>query len=110
MKVFLILFLVTVVVCAANEKRSFIHPGIWFKQEDLNRMRSMVQANLKPWTTVAARMVTAASKTQGSGAAASQTNAYALQDGGSNILKLAMAWVITGDISYGNVARDKINE
>jgi len=110
MKVFLIVLLGTVTAAAANEAKSFIHPGIWFKQDDFDRMRSMVQAKLEPWTTTAARLVAGASKTRGSGASVVQTNAYALQDGGSNILYLAMAWVITGDISYGNAARDKINE
>jgi hypothetical protein len=78
--------------------------------EDLNRMISRVQANLEPWRTAASRLVGGASRERGSGASVFQTNAYALQDGGSNILHLALAWVITGDISYGNAARDKINE
>jgi hypothetical protein len=110
MKVFLVFLLISLTAYAADEKRSFIHPGIWFKQEDLDRMRLMLRANLEPWKTTATRLVGAASKTRGSGASVIQTNAYSLQDGGSNILHLAMAWVITGDISYGNAARDKINE
>jgi hypothetical protein len=110
MKVFLVFLLISLTVYAVDVKRSFIHPGIWFKQEDLDRMRLMLQANLEPWKTTATRLVGAASKTRGSGASVIQTNAYSLQDGGSNILHLAMAWVITGDISYGNAARDKINE
>ena len=110
MKVVLILALAALTALAANGKRLFIHPGIWFKQDDLNRMRSMIGGNREPWTMAAIRLVASASKTQGSGAAVIQTNAYALQDSGINIVRLALAWVVTGDISYGNAARDKIND
>jgi len=110
MKITLILLLIAATNLAANEITSFVHPGIWFKQDDFDRMRSMVEANKNPWKETSNNLVSSASKTRGSGAAAQQTNAYALQDGGSNILKLAMSWIVTGDISYGNSARDKINE
>jgi hypothetical protein len=110
MKILVIFLLTTVADLTANKIGSFVHPGIWFKQDDLNRMISKVEASQDPWKSTSIELVSSASKTRDSGASVNQTNAYALQDGGSNILKLAMAWVVTGDVSYGNSARDKINE
>jgi hypothetical protein len=110
MKIFLILALAAMGACAADEKRAFVHPGIWYKQEDFDRMIPLLQQGREPWYTSAARLIQNSHQWVGSGAQAVQTNAYALQDSGINILRLALTWAITGDESYGNAARDRINE
>jgi hypothetical protein len=110
MKILLIIFLSSVTCYITNAETSFIHPGIWFNQEDLNRIRSMAQTNKEPWKMTSLNLVRNANRNRGSSAIVNQTNDMDLQYGGSNILLLALAWVITGDMSYGNTARNYINE
>ena len=89
---------------------AFNHPGLWLCQSDLDRMRTKYLAGAQPWKQTGDNLIASASKTQSSGATTQITNSYSMQDGGNNILKLAIAWVLTGDITYGNAARDKLNE
>jgi hypothetical protein len=70
----------------------------------------MVQTNQNPWKETSNRLISSTSKTQGSGAAIHQNFAYALQNNANNILKLAMTWVVTGDISFGIIAMNRLNE
>jgi hypothetical protein len=110
MKILLIIFLSSLTCYITNAETSFIHPGIWFNQEDLNRIRSMAQTNKEPWKMTSINLVRNANRNRGSSAIVNQINDMDLQYGGSNILLLALAWVITGDMSYGNTARNYINE
>jgi hypothetical protein len=70
----------------------------------------MAQTNKEPWKMTSLNLVRNANRNRGSSAIVNQTNDMDLQYGGSNILLLALAWVITGDMSYGNTARNYINE
>ena len=56
MKIFLILALAAVGAYAADEKRSFVHPGILFKQDDFERMISMLLETREPWYVSAVRL------------------------------------------------------
>ncbi len=110
MKIILILALVAVGAWAADEKRTFVHPGIWYKQEDFDVMVRMLQQYREPWYMSAGRMIGSAHFWIGSGAEVVISNEFGLQNGGMNILRFAIIWAFTGDEQYGNFARDQINE
>ena len=108
--ILLIVLLSSVAFYNTNAETSFVHPGIWFKQDDLNRMRTMIEANAEPWKMTSLSLKNNANRWRGSSAIVNQTGEMDLQYSGSNILLLALAWVVTGDISYGKTARNYLNE
>lgn len=85
---------------------ALIHPGGFFKQPDLDRIRTGVAMGSAPWAGAwAAVRNTGAGTTQQASVPPVVTDPYLLQNHGHAAYVLAIKWVASGDMAYATAAK-----
>ena len=90
-----------------DSRRTFVHPGGWQTESDIERVRSKVAAGAEPWAGAwNAIKDKDADINYKAHVAKAVTDAYWVQNDGHAAYVLAIKWVASGDIAYASVGAD----
>ena len=95
-----------------SDGKAFVHPGIFYTQGDIDRMKAMVAAGKEPWKRTFEALKAspysnpgAWARPRGGDIPAGRFNATIGFDG-RHAHDIALMWRLTGDKAYGDKARD----